>query len=52
MHPETQHLISRLRNYEENRQPFVWNAENRGELNCWNLLLSEGFVQTSDLNQP
>ncbi|MEH2058333.1 MAG: hypothetical protein V7K97_19695 [Nostoc sp.] len=51
MHPETQELISRLRNYAENRHPFVWNTENSGELNCWNLLLSEGFVQTTDLNQ-
>ncbi|MEH2090762.1 hypothetical protein [Nostoc sp.] len=51
MHPETQDLISRFRNYTENRQPFVWNTENRGGLNCWNLLLSEGFVQTTDFDQ-
>ncbi|MEH1918436.1 hypothetical protein [Nostoc sp.] len=51
MHPETQDLISRFRNYTENRQLFVWNTENKEGLNCWNLLLSEGFVQTTDFDQ-
>ena len=51
MHPETQDLIRQLRNYAENRHPFVWNTENSGELNCWNLLLSQGFVQTTDFDQ-
>jgi hypothetical protein len=51
MHSETEGLISRLRKYAENRQPFVWDLELRGELNCWNLLVSEGFVQVADLEQ-
>jgi hypothetical protein len=51
MHSETEGLISRLEKYADGHQPFVWDLERRGELNCWNLLASEGFVGAADLKQ-
>ncbi|TAG73041.1 MAG: hypothetical protein EAZ23_11950 [Oscillatoriales cyanobacterium] len=51
MHPETEELINKFKNYAKSLNPFWWDTERRGSLNAWNLLVSEGFVQLADLDR-
>ena len=47
MKPETEQLLGTLEVLAHNT--FIWETDKRGEFNLWNLILSEGFVDETDL---
>ncbi|MEH2240882.1 hypothetical protein [Nostoc sp.] len=47
MHPETEQLLGTLQILCSNS--FVWETTNQGEFNIWNLMISEGFVNLTDI---
>ncbi|MEM8777800.1 MAG: hypothetical protein AAGF26_02780 [Cyanobacteria bacterium P01_G01_bin.49] len=47
MKPETERLLGTLEILA--RTPFIWETEKNGEMNLWNLMLSEGFIKETDL---
>ncbi|MEH2254448.1 hypothetical protein [Nostoc sp.] len=47
MHSETQRLLGTLEILCSNS--FVWETTTQGEFNIWNLMISEGFVNLTDI---
>lgn len=53
MKPETEQLLGTLEVLVWHPHPsriFVWETEEQGELNVWNLAIAEGFVSLSDVD--
>ena len=48
MKPETEQLLATLEVLVGNT--FVWETEEQGEFNVWNLMISEGFVTLTDVD--
>ncbi|MBE9228912.1 hypothetical protein IQ264_26220 [Phormidium sp. LEGE 05292] len=52
MKPETEQLLGTLEVLLWNPSCiFVWDKEEQGEFNVWNLALAEGFVSLTDVDE-
>ena len=49
MHSQTLKLFGTLEVLCSGNSPFLWESDSQGEFDLWNLLLQDGFVQTTDL---
>lgn len=50
MKPETEQLLGTLE-VLGGYQPFFWETEIQGEFSLWNLMISEGFVNLTDVER-
>lgn len=59
MYPETERIFQVLKSYNAYMpddqkfwdRPFLWNSERQGKFNIWNLLVTENFVRSTNIDQ-